>query len=206
MSQERIMIHSMRLCLLVLFVAVMTGCPSENNMESPADDSEAGQNKKGINTMSMKITSPAFSHNERIPFKYTREGDDISPELVFENLPTEAKELALICDDPDAPGKTWVHWVIYKIPAEAKGLPENVKKSATLPNPPGAMQGVNSWGELGYGGPLPPEGHGVHHYHFKLYALDQELVVKTHLSKEELLKAMEGHIITETVLTGTYDR
>lgn len=196
-----------RLLVAVFMVYGVSGCSSgDNDAEHSGTEPSTSQSENGKESMGMEITSPAFGHNERIPVKYTGEGEDVSPELVFENVPDEAKELALICDDPDAPGKTWVHWVIYKIPAETKGLPAGVKNSATLPVPPGAMQGVNSWGSLGYGGPHPPAGHGVHHYHFKLYALDRELDVKTHLEKEALLQAMEGHIIAQAELTGTYDR
>lgn len=157
----------------------------------------------------MKITveSPAFAPGKPIPKKYTGEGEDVSPPLKWSGVPKEAKELALICDDPDAPRpEPWVHWVIYKLPASLTELPENVAKQASPPRPAGAVQGKNSWGKLGYGGPMPPPGHGVHHYHFKLYALDAALDLPPGLTKDELLKKIRPHIIAEGELIGTYQR
>lgn len=135
----------------------------------------------------------------------------MSPPLVWSNLPKGTKELALICDDPDAPRKTpWVHWVIYKIPAKATGLLEGVPREKQLKQPAGAVQGLNSWDDnnVGYRGPMPPVGHGPHHYHFKLYALDAPLdaSVKAGLDKDGLLKAMQGHILAQGELIGTYER
>lgn len=112
----------------------------------------------------------------------------------------------MICDDPDAPGGTWIHWVIYGIPANATSLPENVAKTDTVAELGGAKQGVNSYGTVGYGGPQPPRGHGVHHYHFRLYALDTELNLAPRVKRQQLDAAMKGHIIGETELVGTYQR
>ena len=157
--------------------------------------------------MTLTIESPAFAAGAKISKQFTGEGEDISPQLVWSGVPGNAKELALICDDPDAPqADPWVHWVIYKIPAGATGLRRNVATSATLSEPAGALQGQNSWGTIGYRGPLPPPGHGVHHYHFKLYVLDTALNVQSGLEKGELLAAMEGHIIAQGELIGTYQR
>lgn len=157
--------------------------------------------------MKITITSPAFKHNEPIPRKYTGEDRDVSPALSWSGIPAEAKELALIVDDPDAPRpEPWVHWVIYKLPPGLSGLPEGVATSAALSEPTGALQGENSWGRSGYGGPMPPPGHGVHHYHFRLYALDTDLDVKAGLDKDALLAKMQGHILAEGELIGTYQR
>ncbi len=157
--------------------------------------------------MSLTVSSSAFGHNEAIPTKYTGEGQDVSPALSWSGVPAGTRELALICDDPDAPrAEPWVHWVIYKIPPGGTGLPQNVAKTETLATPAGAVQGTNSWGRVGYGGPMPPPGHGVHHYHFKLYALDSPLDLGPGATKDELLAAMQGHILAQGELVGTYER
>jgi Raf kinase inhibitor-like YbhB/YbcL family protein len=160
--------------------------------------------------MSIEITSTAFSHGERIPTKYTGEGEDVSPPLAWSGLPAGTRELLLICDDPDAPtAEPWVHWVIYKIPADVAGLPEGVAKTARLKSPPGAFQGRNSWpaGQtVGYRGPMPPPGHGVHHYHFTLYALEGKEPVEPGLDKRTILTEIEGHVIGQGELVGTYSR
>ncbi|HNQ21557.1 MAG TPA: YbhB/YbcL family Raf kinase inhibitor-like protein [Phycisphaerae bacterium] len=157
--------------------------------------------------MAMTITSPAFTANQRIPIRHTGEGEDISPVLNWTGVPAGAKELALICDDPDAPrAEPWVHWVIYKIAPTATGLPEGIRAAEKPDNPAGALQGKNSWPTIGYRGPLPPPGHGMHHYHFKLYALDAALNVKPGLDKTQLLAAMKGHVLAEAELIGTYER
>jgi Raf kinase inhibitor-like YbhB/YbcL family protein len=159
--------------------------------------------------MTMTITSPAFTSGEAIPKKYTGEGFDYSPPLEWSGVPEKAKELALICDDPDAPREEpWVHWVIYKIPADVKGLKEDLPRKPRLADPPGALQGKNSFpnDNYGYRGPLPPPGHGTHHYHFKLYALEGKLAVEPGLTKKALLQEIEGHVIAEGELIGTYKR
>lgn len=157
----------------------------------------------------MQITSSAFSQGEAIPKKFTGEGKDVSPALAWSGVPAGAQELALIVDDPDAPREEpWVHWVLYKIPADAKGLPEGVAKTEKPKEVPGAMQGVNSWPKdnVGYRGPMPPPGHGTHHYHFKLYALDAKLDVQPGLTKDQLLEKLKGHVLAEGELMGTYQR
>lgn len=157
--------------------------------------------------MTIQVTSSAFTQGHPIPKKHTGDGDDVSPSLAWSNLPDKTKELALICDDPDAPGKEpWVHWVIYKIPAGAKGLPEGVPRKSRLKDPAGVLQGVDTSGGTGFHGPKPPPGHGVHHYHFKLYALDASLEAEPGLDKKTLLEKMEGHILAEGELMGTYER
>ncbi len=152
------------------------------------------------------VRSKAFEPGEAIWPRHTGDGEDVSPALTWSGVPAAAKELALIMDDPDAPRpKPWVHWVIYKLPADAAGLPEAVAKNAEPPGPAGAVQGRNTWGRIGYGGPAPPKGR-VHHYHFKLYALDAPLDVKAGLDKQALLAAMSGHVIAQGELIGTYQR
>lgn len=157
--------------------------------------------------MTIELSSPSFENNAGIPKRFTGDGEDVSPQLNWSGIPEGAKELALVVDDPDAPTpEPWVHWLIYKIPAGSTGLPENVAETETVTSPAGAMQGKNSFGKIGYGGPAPPRGHGVHHYYFKLYALDAELDVKAGLSKAQLLSAMEPHVRAHGELVGTYQR
>ncbi len=160
--------------------------------------------------MSIAITSPAFTQGHPIPKKYTGEGVDVSPPLEWKDIPQGTKELVLICDDPDAPTEEpWVHWVIYKIPASVQRLPEGVPRKARLKDPQGAFQGKNSWPAaeaIGYRGPMPPPGHGVHHYYFKLYAIDAHMVVEPGMDKKRILAEMQGHVLGEGVLMGTYQR
>jgi Raf kinase inhibitor-like YbhB/YbcL family protein len=153
--------------------------------------------------MTVQVTSSAFAEGQPIPAKYTCDGGDISPPLKWSSIPQGAKSLALICDDPDAPAGTWVHWVLYDLPATVAELPERVPTTETLSN--GGKQGINDFKRVGYGGPCPPRG-GPHRYFFKLYALDAELQLKAKATKKELVRAMEGHILAEGQLMGTYKR
>lgn len=149
--------------------------------------------------MAMELTSLAFAANEWIPKKYTGEGRDVSPPLSWTGAPNGTKELALICEDPDAPTpKPWVHWVAYRISPTRGGLPENVDDSFA--------HGQNDFGKIGYGGPMPPKGHGMHHYSFHLYALDQSIAANPGLTKDQLLDLMKGHILAEAELIGIYER
>ncbi len=158
----------------------------------------------------MRVTSEAFVDGQPIPVKYTADGQNVSPPLQFHDVPEGVAELALICDDPDAPtDEPFVHWVIYGLPGETRGLPEGVGKDANPAQVTGAIQGVNSFGEnqIGYGGPAPPPGHGTHHYYFKLYALDQALDLGPGASKAKLLDAMANvTVLDEAQLVGTYER
>jgi Raf kinase inhibitor-like YbhB/YbcL family protein len=160
--------------------------------------------------MTIKITSSAFEEGQRIPKKYGGEGTDVSPPLQWSGVPQAAKELVLICDDPDAPTpEPWVHWVIYKIPANVSQLKEGIPRKTRLTEPQGALQGKNSWRDnqnIGYRGPLPPPGHGTHRYYFKLYALEAHLAVEAGMDKNSLLKDIEDHILAEGQLMGTYSR
>ncbi len=150
----------------------------------------------------MRLESPVFENGGMIPSKYTCDGADISVPLRFSNVPAEAKSLALIVDDPDAPMGIFVHWVIYDIPASLEGLPEGVPPAPLLEG--GIKQGVNSFGKIGYGGPCPPNG--THRYYFKLYALDTVLNLEPGLGKHELLAAMRGHVVDGAELMGLYAR
>ncbi len=160
--------------------------------------------------MAIQLTSTAFGEGERIPAKHTGEGDDVSPPLAWSGVPQGTKALALICDDPDAPTpQPWVHWVIYKIPADCRGLPEGIAKTPRLEEPAGALQGANSWPSgqtIGYRGPMPPPGHGVHRYFFRLYALGAELAAEPGMDKVALLEKMSGDVLDEGQLMGTYQR
>lgn len=152
--------------------------------------------------MSLSLISSAFEAGGMIPSKYTCDGADISPHLSWKNIPAGAKSLAIICDDPDAPVGTWVHWVLYDLPAAESGLPEDVPPQKVLKN--GAKQGINDFRKIGYGGPCPPGG--IHRYFFKLYALNDFLNLSPGVTKSELLKAMKGHIIEQAELIGKYSR
>jgi Raf kinase inhibitor-like YbhB/YbcL family protein len=153
--------------------------------------------------MAMTIISSVFRAGEVIPTKYSCEGANVSPPVQWDGVPAGARSLALICDDPDAPMGTWVHWVLYNLPTSVPYLPERVPASEMLSS--GAKQGVNDFKRIGYGGPCPPPGK-THRYYFKLYALDVELALKPRATKQELLRAMEGHILAEAQLMGTYQR
>lgn len=154
----------------------------------------------------LSISSAAFAASGSIPARYTCEADDVSPPLAWSGVPSAAKSLALIVDDPDAPDpkapkRTYVHWVLYDIPTSARELPEGAT-AASLPD--GAREGVNDWKRRGYGGPCPPIGR--HRYFFKLYALDTTLGDRGGLTKAELERAMEGHIVERAELMGSYEK
>lgn len=143
----------------------------------------------------LNISSPTFSHGEAIPTRYTCDGTDTSPPLVVDKTPAAARTLALIMDDPDAPMGTWVHWVMWNIPAQTREIPENSV-------PPHASQGMNSWKRNNYGGPCPPSG--THRYFFRLYALDTAVNLPLATTKAELERAMQGHLLARGELMGTY--
>ena len=152
--------------------------------------------------MEIKLKSPAFEEGGMIPRNYTCDGKDVSPPLTWEGVPEGTKSLALICDDPDAPIGTWVHWVLYNLPPKTTELAEAIPLEPVLPN--GAKQGKNDWRKFGYGGPCPPGG--THRYYFKIYALDTMLDLEAGATKKDLLKAMEGHILAQGQLMGKYSR
>jgi hypothetical protein len=150
--------------------------------------------------LTLTLTSPAFQAGQGIPRKHTCQGGDASPALQWGEPPPGTQSFALIMDDPDAPAGTWVHWVLYNIPAAARQLAEGLPAKPDLPD--GSRQGKNSWPRLGYGGPCPPSG--THRYTFKLYALDGKLDLPAGSTKEQLLKAMQGRILAQGELMGTY--
>jgi Raf kinase inhibitor-like YbhB/YbcL family protein len=198
------------LCLVIMGVIVLGACvpnPEPAEVVGPASGDEAlssgAENQpqteskpaeEGDTPMEMALTSPSFNNGEPIPAKFTCDGEDISPDLDWFGTPGETVSLALIMDDPDAPVGTWVHWVLYNLPFDLNGL---------RPGDTGVgVDGTNSWNSTGYGGPCPPSG--THRYFFKLYALDTNLDLGPGADKSALLAAMEGHIIGQAELMGTY--
>jgi hypothetical protein len=151
----------------------------------------------------MQLTSSAFRAGGNIPRKYTCDENDVSPQLRWRNAPAGTRAFALIADDPDAPGGTWVHWVIYDLPANVKEIAESVPATEVLTN--GAQQGINDFRKVGYGGPCPPPG-PPHRYFFKLYALDAPTGLKPRATKQQLLDAIKNHILGEAELMGRYKR
>lgn len=156
----------------------------------------------GGEKMTIQVHSSVFSEGAMIPRQYTCDGRDTSPDLSWTGVPEAAKSLVLICDDPDAPGGTWVHWVLFNMPQNQSELPAEIPPEAVLEN--GSIHGKNDFGKLGYGGPCPPGG--THRYFFKLYALDSTLDLESGSSKKQVLEAMEGHVLAEGQLMGKYSR
>lgn len=159
--------------------------------------------------MTMRLQSFAFAAGGRIPKRHTGDGEDVSPALSWNGVPAGTRAFALIVDDPDAPtSEPWVHWLAWNIPGDAVELPEGIERTAKPKQPNGITQGRNSWNKdnLGYRGPAPPPGHGTHHYHFRLYALDAPLNVPAGSDKKALLAATKGHVLAEAELIGTYER
>lgn len=146
---------------------------------------------------SIQVSSSAFAEGQLIPSKYTCDGEDVSPSLMWSGVPENAHSAVLIMDDPDAPVGTWVHWVLYDLPPDIEGLNEGERDMG--------VDGVNSWNKPGYGGPCPPQGN-PHRYYFKLYILDTELYLQSGATKEEIEKTMQGHILAEGQLMGRYGR
>ena len=177
--------NTISFCLIFFFVIIL--------LTLPFAKAEGG---------TMELTSSAFSDGAMIPVKYTCDGVDVSPPLNWGALPAGTKSLALICDDPDAPVGTWVHWVYYDIPADTEGLPEKVAPHEQPAE--GGTQGINDFRKIGYGGPCPPMGR--HRYFFRLYALDIMLDDLHNPTKDQLEKAMQGHILAEAELIGTYQK
>ena len=192
-----------KLISLLLFTAflafAMGGCGPR---PSPVPEAPTATPEKGGREMAFELTSTAFAPGEPIPQKYSCDGEDISPPLQWSDPPQGTQSFALIADDPDAPIGTWVHWVLFNLPAEARSLPEALPPEAELPD--GSRHGQNSWRRTDYGGPCPPGG--THRYFFKLYALDTVLDLASGASRKQVLKAMEGHILAQAELMGVYTR
>jgi Raf kinase inhibitor-like YbhB/YbcL family protein len=174
---------------ILLGVILLTGC--RGTPQAP-----------GAGGVAVKLTSLVFTEGNMIPSKYTCDGQGISPPLSWSDVPASARSLALIADDPDAPAGTWVHWVIFNLPATLSGLPEQVPRDKA-PNV-GGVQGTNSWPAIGYGGPCPPSG--THRYFFKLYALDSELNLTSSATAGNVQAAMKGRVLAEAQLMGRYQR
>ena len=158
--------------------------------------------------MSLTVKSSTIVEGHPIPAAHTEDGEDLSPGLSWTGAPKGTVSLALIVDDPDAPGdEEWVHWILVNVPGTLPGLPPGFHEGTVPPEAPATLvQGTNTWGTIGYKGPAPPKGHGLHHYHFKLYALDANLDVPTGIRKHDLLELLSGHILARGELVGTYRR
>ena len=193
--------------LAVLGVLVLAGCfavfylfaPVRGEVFSTITDETPFPNELEA---PMNLTSSAFSYGQPIPAKYSCKGENVSPPLAWDEPPAGTKSLALIVDDPDAPMGTWVHWVLFNVPTEARGLPEGMQTKPTLAD--GSVQGVTSSRSTGYHGPCPPSG--THRYFFKLYALDTTLSLSSNADKKAVLAAMEGHILAQAGLMGTFSK
>jgi Raf kinase inhibitor-like YbhB/YbcL family protein len=163
---------------------------------------ETGFSEEEGYAMGLEITSSAFDEGELIPEKYTCDGEDVSPHLSWTQLPKEAESVVLICDDPDAPMGTWVHWVLFGLSPDILELPEGISPEKEVLG--GAKHGLNDFHRYGYGGPCPPGG--THRYFFKLYAVDTHIDLNAVSTKSEVLDAIKGHILTEGKLMGRYSR
>jgi len=193
-SQVRTIV-SKRLVLLLAVLMVFSSIVAACAREAPAPQKEVG--------MTLSLSSTAFKEGDRIPIKYTCDGEDISPPLVWSEPPQKTQAIALTVDDPDAPGGVFTHWVLFNVPGNVRQLGEGVPAQERLQN--GALQGKNDFGRIGYGGPCPPRG-PAHRYRFTVYALDKPLDLKPGASKKQLLDAMKGHILAQGQLLGTYQR
>lgn len=183
---------------LLLTSIALAACSSTTQPGTQTPTSSASP----ANKSALILTSTAFKEGQPIPRQYTCDGVNVSPPLEWTGVPRNAKTLAIIADDPDAPAGTWVHWVLYNTPAKNIGFVENVPATENLKA--GGFQGKNDFGKIGYGGPCPPSG--THRYFFKIFAVDTELPLKAGAAKADVEKAMEGHIVGQGQLMGTYSR
>ncbi len=180
--------------LAICAVALLPGCSESDKAPTPAPPRATSA------IATIQLTSPEFDNGSEIPTRFTCDGDDISPELTWTGVPNAARSLALIVDDPDAPRRTWIHWVVYGLPSDASGFPEGASIAEH-----GGVNGATDFNRSGYGGPCPPSG-PAHRYFFKLYALDAPLSLDSGSGKSELLSAMDGHTIAQGILMGIYAR
>ena len=187
--------------LLVSCASTITASPENPATFPPTLSSEAPATEV---TMSLELTSNAFVNGQSIPAKYACTGRNISPALSWNDPPAGTQSFALIVDDPDAPMGTWVHWVLFNIPADARSLQEDLPITGKNVDPNAIYVGKNSSGNIGYDGPCPPSG--THRYYFKLYALDTTVNLLPGATKEQVLKEMEGHILTQGELMGTFSK
>lgn len=186
----------MRRPLFALIIILLTGALFVAIRTLSKPTSMTIPKNSGTISSSMQITSPAFENNGSIPSVYTCDGADANPPLALSSIPQNAKSLVLILDDPDAPGGTWDHWIVFNIPPTVKEIQEN--------STPQGVEGMTSWGRPGYGGPCPPSG--THHYHVKLYALDTMLSLTRFATKADVEAAMKDHILAQSELVGLYKR
>ena len=200
----------MRVFLVITLLVLFSGCISDQSGEvttsgdeSPADEETPTQKEEEAIMKQISILSDAFENGSSIPVEHTCDGDDRSPPLSWEGLPEGTRSIALIVDDPDAPGGTWVHWVIYNIPADSTGLLRGVPKNKSLDD--GSLQGKNDFGKIGYNGPCPPPGK-PHRYFFRVYALETVLDLKSGASKSQVEAAMSGHILAQGEMIAKYGR
>lgn len=182
--------------LTLLFIGSSCASPPQPAAQQPVAD------KSKTEKPEVNLISSAFKDGQPIPRQYACDGVNVSPPLEWSGVPANAKTIAIIADDPDAPSGTWVHWVLYNLPAANIGLVENLPPTEKLTA--GGFQGTSDFGKVGYGGPCPPSG--THRYFFKIYALDGELPLKAGATKAEVEKAMSGHIVLQGQLMGTYRR
>lgn len=208
---------SLKYSVLILIIIFISGCVTvENNAktdeiaEEVTGEVTAGvteteeEYKREVDVMEeISISSGVFVEGESIPVEYTCDGRDVSPPLLLKGIPESAKSIALIMDDPDAPGRTFVHWVMYNVPAGTRQFPKGIPTTATLND--GSRQGMSDFGRTGYGGPCPPPGK-PHRYYFRVYALDNVLDLPHGASRQQLEKAMQGHILAKSELMGRYGR
>jgi len=173
-----------------------------NNRGASTKKGDSDMSKTEPKSPTIELKSMSFAAGEPIPAKHTCDGSNLSPQLSWSNIPDSARELVLICDDPDAPGGTWVHWVVYGLSPDSTGLPENIAQKGVVS---GARQGINDFRKTGYGGPCPPRG-PAHRYFFRLYAIDKQLGLEPGATKPEVMKAIEGHILARGELIGLYKR
>jgi len=181
--------------ILPLFMTSCNTTETQDEVVSPAI--------KGDVITAIALSSTAFKEGDRIPVKYTCDGEDISPALLWNEPPQLTESFVLIVDDPDAPGGVFTHWILFNIPTNIRQFGEGVPTQEQLEN--GALQGRNDFGRIGYGGPCPPSGRS-HRYQFTIYALDQRLNLKAGVSKKQVIDAMQGHILAKGQLTGAYQR
>lgn len=183
---KRYLIFSLSILTLVILAS---GCTSQ----------ESNQTENG--TGEFAITSSAFTQGKDIPVKYTADGENVSPPLAWTSAPADTKTFTIICEDPDSTGGSFIHWIVFNIPADVTKLDEGITNQETLEN--GAKQGLNSFNTIGYSGPAPPPGQ-THRYAFKIYALDIELNLEPGSTIEQVNNVMEGHILAQTQITGRY--
>ena len=206
------LLYPAALLFLALAAVVITGCrperqaaPTQPTMIKKSLPQPPTQPGEGEGETAMEITSEAFAQGERLPDKYAREHQDLSPPLKWSGVPEQAVALALICDDPDAPVGTWTHWLLWGLSPDRTELPEGVEAAQTLPELDGAKQGTNDFGDIGYGGPQPPRG-TTHRYFFRLYALSEPLALRPGAKASEVHAALEGKVLAKAEIMATYSR